>query len=100
MSDSTNSFIDALLESNIWGKAGISPKAAAKETITESAAPVAEEVDEDVHMCPLCESTLSDPLDRENVELFVEALLMEDDEDVISEDVEDSEDEDYEDAEE
>ncbi len=88
MSDQTNSFIGALLESNIWGKAGIT---ATKATLTESAPAVVEEAEteDEVHMCPLCESNLQEPLDRENVELFVEALLMDDDDEVLAEDVDD-----------
>ena len=92
MSNTTDDFVNALLESRVWSAAGFDVQKAAvvsepKATETPTEEVVEESEDTEVHMCPLCESNLEGPLDPENVSLFVEALLSDDEDgEMIEED--------------
>jgi hypothetical protein len=61
-----------LLESAAWGKAGIAPS-----RLDESSQEVEEviEEEEDLHVCPLCTSQLSEAIDEESLLEHLDVVL-------------------------
>ena len=93
-------FVEALLGSPGWGKAGVAVKREEKEVVTEEKEQKEEVVEEteevEEHICPLCESTLEEELSEEAIVEFTSDVLdvLEEAEEALEESEDDEYDED------
>ena len=72
--DLSDELRNQLLESAVWGKAGIKPAARLDESASEEVEEVIEE-EEDLHVCPLCTSQLSEAIDEDTLLEHLDVVL-------------------------
>ena len=72
--DLSDELRNQLLESAVWGKAGIKPAARLDESASEEVEEVIEE-EEELHVCPLCTSQLSEAIDEDTLLEHLDVVL-------------------------
>ena len=72
--DLSDELRNQLLESAVWGKAGTKPAARLDESASEEVEEVIEE-EEELHVCPLCTSQLSEAIDEDTLLEHLDVVL-------------------------